>query len=258
MDTQHYHRANRNRWNASADRWAACADSRGIWQRCHEDASLVFPPRILEILGDVSEQRICVLGSGDQQAVFALAGMGAHVTSVDISEQQLKHGAQRAAQLGLAITFVQQDVTQLDRLAEASFDWVYTGGHVAVWVADLRRYYAEAVRILRPGGQFLVEEYHPFRRIWAADKTERRIGYDYYHRGPYEYHQTADILYPNAGTYVSYEFHWTVADYINAVLRAGCQLQEVYEYGDQAEGWEAAPVGGLPHWLCILGRKYAP
>jgi len=119
----------------------------------------------LEYLDGLSGTRVCVLGSGDNQVVFALAGLGAAVTSVDISQNQLDIAMKRSDELGLMVSFVRADVTDLSSLATASFDVVYTGGHVAVWVADLAKYYSEAARILRPNGLYVVNEYHPFRRI---------------------------------------------------------------------------------------------
>jgi len=58
----------------------------------------------------------------------------------------------------------------------------------------------------------------------------------YLERGPFEYDLSEDILRPEAGSLKSYEFHWTVADYLNAVLRAGCCLLFVDECGEHARG----------------------
>ena len=44
---------------------------------------------------------------------------------------------------------MQADVTDLPVLADDSFGLVYTGGHVAVWVANIQQYYAEAGRIVK-------------------------------------------------------------------------------------------------------------
>jgi ubiquinone/menaquinone biosynthesis C-methylase UbiE len=67
--------------------------------------------------------------------------MGAKVTSIDISEPQLDVARGRAAALGLNVTFIRADVVDLSCLDDATFDLVYTGGHVALWVSDLQRYY---------------------------------------------------------------------------------------------------------------------
>ena len=69
------------------------------------------------------------------------------MTSIDISEPQLEVARKRAAVLGLNVKFVRSDVVALSCLGDATFDLVYTGGHVAVWVSDLQRYYGEAARI---------------------------------------------------------------------------------------------------------------
>ncbi len=249
------HAANRERWDTASRRWAAGADSRGLWQRCPQEPGLVLCEKELEYLGGLSGKRVCVLGSGDNQVVFALAGLGAFVTSVDISQNQLDIAEARANVLGLAICFVRADVTDLSSMDSASYDAVYTGGHVAVWVADLAMFYAEAIRILRPNGLFVVNEYHPFRRIWRDSKDAMIVELPYLERGPFEYDLDDDILRPQTGSIKSYEFHWTVADYLVAVLRAGCRLLVVDEYGEQVSDWEGAPMQGLPEFLLIIARK---
>lgn len=255
MEAKEIHSINQERWDAAADNWAASADTRGIWNTCHEDPSIVFIDKTLKHLSDVKGQKIAVLGSGDNEVVFALAGMGAAVTSVDISQNQLDHAAKRAMELGLEIKFVRHDVTDLSSLADNQFDKVYTGGHVAVWVADLMKYYQEASRILKPGGLFIVEEYHPFRRVWAASEEKLEVGYKYGDRGPFKFSYNDNVLYPEQGTYTAYEFHWTVADFCTAILKSGCNIIDLYEYGDKYESWEVAPFEGLPEILTIVGKK---
>src|SRR5207247_10014977 len=135
----------------------------GIWKNCPLSPSVGPDAAELKWLRDVGGKSIAVLGSGDNQVVFALSGMGAKVTSIDISEPQLEVARKRAAVLGLNVKFVRSDVVDLSCLGDATFDLVYTGGHVAVWVSDLQRYYGEAARILKPDGLLIVSEYHPFR-----------------------------------------------------------------------------------------------
>ena len=156
-----------------------------------------------------------MLGSGNNLVVFALAGMGARVTSVDISQKQLDTAAVRAVELGLEVTFVRVDVVDLSSIEDGSFDLVYTGGHVAVWVSDLKAYYSQAGRILRPGGMFMVSEYHPFRRVWQDSPSDLNVKYRYLDRGPHEYDRSQDIESATAGTLSSYEFNWTVGDYVS-------------------------------------------
>jgi SAM-dependent methyltransferase len=253
--TNDFHRANRERWEAGSARWAEMADSREIWRRCPSEPGLVLCDRELELLREVKGQRVCVLGSGDNQVAFALAGLGARVTSVDFSRNQLDVASRRAAELGLAIDFVQADVTDLSAFGNGRFEAVYTGGHVAVWVSDLARYYGEAGRVLAPGGLFIVNEYHPFRRVWRRLPDRLVLGTTYFDRGPHGQRLTADILEPVPGPYPTYEFHWTVGDYIGAVIAAGCRIVLVEEHGEECGDWEGAPMAGLPEFLLIAARK---
>lgn len=55
---------------------------------------------------------------------------------------------------------------------------------MSVWVSDIQKYYAEAVRILNVGRLFMVNEYHPIRRIWL-DADEEQPRHDYFNRGPH-------------------------------------------------------------------------
>lgn len=253
--TNKLHDANKRRWEVGSEQWARRADSRGTWRRCPREPELVLCPRELHYLAGIRNQRVAVLGSGDNQVAFALAGLGGKVTSVDISQNQLDVAERRARELGLEMSFLRADVTDLSAIDSGTFDIVYTGGHVAVWVSDLGAYYTEAARILRPGGLFMIAEYHPFRRIWENSKEGLTVKSPYFERGPFEYDVTEDILQPTPGQLKSYEFHWTISDYINAALKSGCGLVEVDEFGTGVGDWEGAPMHGLPEFLLIIARK---
>ena len=250
-----YHHANRARWNLGAEAWAALHDRRGTWRVAHRQPEQVFLRQELDLIGNVEGRDVCVLGSGDNLAVFAFAGLGARVTSVDISTEQLAVARRRAGELGLSIEFVESDVTDLGCLEDGRFDIVYTGGHVAVWVSDLRTYYSEAIGILRRKGLFLINEYHPFRRIWKGSHSSLEVGYSYFNNGPHKYSVAEDVRARATEDMVQYEFHWTVSEYLNAVIEQGVDLIMFEEIGDGAEEWESAPLQGLPQKLLIAGRK---
>lgn len=250
-----YHRANQKRWDATARNWKAMHDRRGTWKLCAQNPELVFVPREMSHLQQISGKKAAVLGSGDNLAVFALAGMGARVTSVDLSQEQLEVARERARELALDIEFLQADVTDLSALEDTGFDLVYTGGHVAVWVADLLQYYREAGRILKKGGLFIVNEYHPFRRVWKNGVDRLEVEYDYYDRGPFVFKYDDDVLHRRTGEFTQYEFHWTVSDLITAMLGAGCSIIDAAEFGEHVGDWEGAPLEGLPEYFMLVGRK---
>jgi len=255
------HESNRACWNGWARWWGRRRDEKGVWNRCHCDPTLVLSAGEMQFLADIRGKCVCVLASGDNEVVFALAGMGAKVTSVDISEGQLEIAEERAHTLGLDISFLRSDVTDLAALADDTFDAVHTGGGVALWISNLRKYYAEAVRILKPGGVLVVNEFHPFGPV-LSDETPWNQLNDYANKGPFTY-------ITNEG-FKGYEHHWTVADHIQAALDAGCRLVKVEEHDGTAadriqdelnareekeERRSEADFPKLPRYLLVVGRK---
>lgn len=242
------HEANQAFWDASTPWWKEREDERGLWRRAHKNPSLVLTPLEMSFLEHIEGKRACVLGSGDNEVAFALAGLGAEVTSVDISLNRLRVAAGRARSLGLELSFTRADVTNLCTLRDSSFDLTYTGGHMSVWVADIGKYYAEAVRILKRDGLFLMNDYHPIRRVWEdSEGSEPR--HSYFDRGPYEYTSTEGLP--------TFEYHWTVADHVQAVIDAGCRIVEIQEHGEGAadEFWMKPNLDKLPGYLTIIGTK---
>lgn len=245
------HDANRAFWDASSPWWKEKEDNHGLWQQCHNNPSLVLSPLEIQFLKDIEGKTVCVLGSDDNEVAFALAGMGGIVTSVDISEERLQIARERTILLELKLTFIRADVTDLNNIGDNSFDLVYTGGHMSVWISDIRKYYSEAVRILKSGGILIINDYHPFRRIWQ-DADDFTSPYNYFNRGPYEYTSSEGLP--------TFEYHWTVADHIQAVLDTGCLLIKVDEHGEKIEDefWTKTNLDKPPAYLLIIGEKYSP
>ena len=123
------HEANRRYWNEAAGWWERIEDEGGAWRRCASEPDLAFAGGALglvrEFAGAMSGKDVCVVGSGDNQATFAFSGMGANVTSADISERRLAVASKRARHLGLQIMFLQGDAADLSLIGNAEFDLVF-------------------------------------------------------------------------------------------------------------------------------------
>jgi len=257
-ETRKYHEENRRRWNVASRAYQESIESSGLWEKLPSDPALFFYRDEMEIIGDVKGKRVAVLGSGDNHAAFALAGMGGKVTSVDISEKQLAAAERRAMKLGLDISFVRADVTDLDGLKSGDFDLVYTGGHLDVWVADLGKFYSEAVRILKPGGLFVVMEYHPFRRVFIEGSGSKfELTCLYFKRGPYHYDAQTDFPWDTDRPTPQHEFHWTIGDMATTMLGSGCRIIALKEMGEEREEWEPVDLTGLPRRILLAGKKEA-
>src|SRR5215813_7395234 len=119
--------------------------------------------------GDALVQRIGVwkglkvldLGCGDGTTAMPAAERGADVLGVDIARNLVEAGNRRAAEAGLTnITFHEGDATNLEEIADASFDLVVSifGAMFAPKPFDVAK---EMVRVTKPGGRIVMGNWIP-------------------------------------------------------------------------------------------------
>ena len=258
------HEANRRAWDRNARDWRALRDHDGLWQHCPQHPELAFEGEALDqirrSLGTFEGKDVCVVGSGDNYAAFALAGCGARVTSVDISQCQLDIAAKRAAWLDLDIRFVRADAACLAELEDGSFDLVTSTNGFYVWIAEPRQVHAAIHRILRPGGTYVFYEVHPFQRPWS-DTPLLAMQKPYWATGPFADESDG-----------SYNFHWTLGDLLNPLIECGFQLRRIAESpprsarfwrdasyeapdDDGLSDWRQNGLAGLPAWVTVSALK---
>jgi len=264
MHASEMHEANRRYWDTAAPRWRELDEE--DWRRCPEQPSIALEGNVLDMIGEfvgtLAGKPACVLGSGDNYAAFALAGLGAVVTSIDISEQRLRVAEARAGILGLAIDFVRSDAADLKSIRDAQYELVCSTNGFFVWIADLIRLYSEVSRVLKPGGYYICYDIHPFMRPWK-DQTTIEMEKPYFQTGPIQSEEQGQT---------TYEFHWTLGDIINSLLGSGLVLRRILEttaqdsrfwkgasYGrgtdDSLLDWNTNPRAGLPTWLTIVAQR---
>jgi SAM-dependent methyltransferase len=226
--------ANQRYWDAMAPDWQKLRDQDQLWRLCPQHPELAFEGEVLGMIsqftGDLHNQRVGVIASGDNYAAFALAGMGARVTSMDISDRQLAIARQRADLLGLEMTFIRADATSLEGIAEGEFDLICSSNGFFVWIAEPGRVFQQVYTVLKPGGFYIFYDVHPFLRPWKDQITPLEMEKPYTVTGPFEdkgYGQT------------NYQFHWRVSDLINPLLKAGLVLRQLAESpARDARFWE--------------------
>jgi ubiquinone/menaquinone biosynthesis C-methylase UbiE len=218
---------------------------------------------IREFLGKLQGKNVCVIGSGDNCAAFALAGLGANVTSTDISERQLRVAATRAECLSLDIDFVCADAASLQGIGGDSFDLVCATNGFFVWIAEPFTVLSEVYRVLKSGGYYVSYDIHPFLRPWKDQIQPVQMQRPYFETGPFKSEQSGHTVY---------EFHWTLQDILNPLAEAGLTLRRIVEspaadsrfWQDFSylpgtdEGlldWRKNPRAGLPVWLTIAAEK---
>lgn len=212
---------------------------------------------IRKYLPDLENLRILLPSSGDNHAVFALALLGAQVTSADISERQLENAADIAKRLCLDIEFICDDTMKLSRMPDNAFDMVYTSNGTLSWIDDPDSMNRNICRVLKPGGYAFLYDVHPFSRPFSGEAFKEPGIVKSYHD-----------VFP--------DLHWRVQDIVNSQIRSGltvCEMAELpatdasfwFSYDElreksraELEGindWKKNPLAALPAWLALVSRK---
>ena len=249
-------------WNETSDSdWYKSLRTEEQINRLKENPASAFHPAVCELirkyLPDINSLRILLPSSGDNHVAFALAMMGAQVTSADISERQLENAEVIAKQLHLDIEFICDDTMKLSRIPGNTFDMVYTSNGTLSWIDDLDGMYRNFCRVLKPGGYAVLYDLHPFSRPFSGEAfKEPKIVKSY------------QDVFP--------DLHWRIQDIVNSQVRSGlavCETAELpaldasfwFSYTElqeksQAEleginDWHKNPLAALPAWLALVSKK---
>jgi len=244
-------------WVPVAPTWERDPDEREPWRRVASMPSLALNVVEQELIGAAAGRATCILGVGDGMAALALAAMGARVTAVDPSTSLLDMIMIRARIVGVELDFRQADLCDLAAIAGESFQLAYAA-QATRQLDNVNRFYAAVHRILCPGGRFIVNEYHPVRRIWKQEPGHPRALYSYFDRRRQreEADLHADPSTPGAGLSTC-DFSWTVADHFSALAAAGFRVTALEEIGDVRQKWEIPNLKGLPEQLVLAADRDA-
>lgn len=206
-------------WNRCSNEWYE--DIEKYIEQIIQQPDIAFPSPINEMLRDIFPSfeglNICVPSSGDNTAVYAFHLLGAKVTSVDISEKQIENGLRVANKYNWDISFICDDSTFLSKLADESFDLVYTSNGVHVWIPDLTLMYSNFNRVLKPEGRYVFFESHPISRPFDDSGHDIKIVREYSNVNP--------II--NNGVK---RYFWRTQDFINSLVSSTFQVVKMSEF----------------------------
>lgn len=157
-------------WEEMADSWdAAQGDEGDLWHRT------LIDPTFLEVVGDVSNQRVLDLGCGNGYIARKLALQGAQVSGIDASAPMIAHARRRETEAPSGIEYHVADAAQLDRWQDASFDAVIANMSL-MDIENAEGAIQEVGRLLRTRGRFVASLSHPCfelgnRSAWDVERV---------------------------------------------------------------------------------------
>ncbi len=136
--------------------------------------------KLLPLLGDLKGKKVLDVGAGTGRLTLRLAKLGADVMALDISVVMLEEIKKKLKRNSAEINTVVGDCESMP-FEDESFDVVVSAFHI-VHLKDLRIFFDEVYRVLKPGGKFLVTNINQKRPPEIKTKDGMIEIESYYHR----------------------------------------------------------------------------
>jgi SAM-dependent methyltransferase len=241
------HEQNRHSWNAATRQHNIHKGDQAAFLR--GGGSTLFPEEV-ELLGDVHGQSLVHVQCNAGQDTLSIAGrLGAAVTGIDISDEAITFAQRLSSESGIPGEFIRADVYDWFETNTRQFDVAFSSYGALCWLSDLSAWGRGVAAALKPGGCFVLVEFHPLLGVldgalsgdWS--KAEDYMGgrHHAFAFGVGDYvamsgggltpdgtpiTEGADWKNPNP----AHEFAWGLADVLTALLDAGLTLTAVREY----------------------------
>jgi len=185
-------------------------------------------------LGDVAGKRIVHLQCHFGLDTIRLARRGAIATGLDFSPPAIVAGRALAAELGVAVRFVEGNVYDAPVLLNAQYDVAFVTWGSIIWLPDIRRWARIVAELLASGGWLYLAEGHP--STLSLDEVDGRL----VALRPWRTAVTAPFVCDDTTTFTgdptplthtrSYEWCHPLSDIIGGLLEAGLHLDFLHEH----------------------------
>jgi len=226
-------------------------------------------PAFLEILPDVKGLVGLDIGCGEGYNTRKLAERGAKMTAIDIAPTFIRHAQVEEDANPLGITYQAASGTELP-FGEESFD--FAAAFMSFMdMADHDRAFAEAYRVIKPGGFLQFSICHPCfstsHREWLDDNQGNHIALavgDYFRNthGEVEewiFSQTPPQLAETINKFKIPRFDRTLSGWFNLIIKTGFVIEHVHEPTASDEAIEKVPhladTRIISHFLIVRCRK---
>jgi SAM-dependent methyltransferase len=241
-------------WVPVAPAWERNPDDADIWRRAVTLPGLALNQAERDLMGVVAGRSTYVIGVGAGIAPLALAAMGARVTVVDPSQSMLDVLIVRTQLVGVELAYARCDLSELASLGDGGAQLVYAA-QAAPRVEDLGRFYVQVHGLLSAGGRLVVNEYHPFRRIWRPEPGSPRVKFSYFERRRERGDEWPGDAASTDDGFSRFDYQWTIADHFHYLTEAGLRVAAIEEAGEARQQWEMPNLKGLPEQLIVAADR---
>ena len=202
----------------------------------------------LNLLGDLNGKSILHLQCHFGQDSISLSRLGAKVTGVDLSDKAINKAKQIARDLKTNTNFICCDIYDLPNQLDEQFDIIFTSYGVIGWLPDLNKWAEIISRFLKPNGQFIFVEFHPF--VWMFDDIFKKIKYNYFNSGAII--ESEDGTYADKSAEINQEYvmwNHSLSEVINSLIQNELEINSLDEF-------DYSPYNIFDNSLKIDEKKY--
>lgn len=182
-------------------------------------------------LGDVSGKTLLHLQCHFGMDTISWARLGARVTGVDLSDKAVALANELAAEEKADARFVCCNVYDTRAHVSETFDIVFTSYGTIGWLPDLNKWAEVIARSLKPGGRFLIVDFHPTLWMFSNDFSHLEYPYNSPENEPIIEQQEGSYADRNAEiSYTTYSWNHGLAKIMGSLLAQGLQLKRFEEY----------------------------
>ena len=186
-------------------------------------------PIELELLGNIEGKSILHLQCHFGQDTISFSRLGAKAVGVDLSDNAIEKAREIANQLNTDTRFICCDIYNLPNHLKEQFDIVFTSYGTIGWLPDLDKWAKVISNFLKPGGKFVMADFHPV--VWMFDDNFEKIGYNYFKSEPII--ETVDGTYADKNAPINSKtitWNHSTSELLNSLLSNNLELNTFNEY----------------------------
>jgi SAM-dependent methyltransferase len=234
-------------WNQNAEAWTRLSRA-----GCDVYRDYFNTPSFLRMLPDIQGLRGLDIGCGEGHNTRLLAGRGARMDAIDISDVFIRYARESEVEESLGIVYQQASAVDLP-FGDQSFDFA-TGFMSFMDIPETEKVISEAYRVLKPSGflQFSVSHpcFQPARWKWILDEKGNRSAMacgDYFSitDGLIDEWMFSAVPDDLKGMYPDFRiprFDRTLSFWMNLLMDTGFALEQIQEPYADAEAIRQHPV----------------
>lgn len=270
MAENKYEAANRAHWNEITPVHVKAEEFYGL--EAFKAGQSTLCPEEIEDVGSVQGKTLLHLQCHFGMDTLSWARLGAKVTGMDISDVSIDQARSLAQEIGVDASFIRSNLYDLPDHLDEQFDIVYTGRGAILWLKDLQEWARIVARFLKPGGLLYLMDTHPALELFCeTHEGQLEVDGQYFHHDEPDEAPAGDPDYANADykdKSPDYGWRWPIQDILNALLKAGLNLELFREYDRcyfqvypemvrDNQWWWSMPAyaGQVPMTFSLIARK---